>query len=228
MKTKNLILGVVAGAVALVAVKWSAVTPAPQTETAVPVTGRTAPAVAQSLAPATVTATPTPPVASAETATPALPAEVAGTVAAPAAASAAVAPLVEEEPEAEPEPAIADFGTGRAHDRGLVSNQAGDFPRVLIEPGAVVPVTVAYPGTAAGEGVAVSVMDGGNLDGAEVARVVYLDRHGQLHFAFHCGQSLGIYRVTLRHGAAYKTLQFWAGPPQEIATTPLPKGSKGT
>lgn len=131
--------------------------------------------------------------------------------------------IVEAE-EVLPEPAVADLGTGQAHDQGLAANISGVFPRVLIEPGVVVPVTVAFPG-AAGGAVVVSVMDGGSLDGRDVSREMQLDEQGRLQFAFHAGASPGIYRVTLRRGGSRQMLQFWVGPPQEIVRTPLPKAT---
>lgn len=129
-----------------------------------------------------------------------------------------------ENTEMPPESVTADFDTGKSYDKHLEANHSGDFPRVLIEPSAAVPVAITYPEAAAGETVVACVMDGGNL-GGELAQNLVLDKQGRLQFVFNAGESLGIYRVTLRHGNSLKTLRFWAGPPLTVATTPLPKGN---
>lgn len=124
-----------------------------------------------------------------------------------------------------PEQAVADCDTGRAHDRGLAANQAGDFPRVLIETNQVVPVSLMFPGGAGAGAVTVRVLDGGSLDGRDVTRVLPVDGNGRVNFSFHAGEGRGSYRVTVRRGDWRQQLQFWAGPPHEIARTPLPEGA---
>lgn len=221
MKTKNLVLFAVVALVAvLLVMKRTAVSSAPQSETPAPVTGRTVikPAVTE----ATVKPVPGTAVAPVTATTPPAAESAAAVAVTPALASIAISPA-SEKTETEPLPAIADCATGRAEDRGLVANQIGNFPRVLIETNQVVPVSVLFPvGT---EAVTVRVIDGGLIDGRHIARVLPVDGSGRVNFTFHAGAGGGSYRVILRRGDWRQQLQFWAGPPQQIAKTPLPEGA---
>ncbi len=94
----------------------------------------------------------------------------------------------------------------------LEPNQVGAFPRVLIDLGQKVSVTVNWPDAQAGQRVVAAVEDGGTLNQGQRVLPLNLDGRLQVAFDFTAEQGPGIYRVTLRHGADTKALELWAGP----------------
>ena len=107
----------------------------------------------------------------------------------------------------------------------LKPNQMGNFGRLTIGANALVPVAIHYPASAAKQPVIVESEDGGviqelvngNLDGKPaVAGVGQTDDSAQLNLTFKSGTEDGIYRITFRHGADLKEIDFWVGRKSEV------------
>jgi hypothetical protein len=121
-----------------------------------------------------------------------------------------------EKPELNGEMAEATVSAG-GKNYVLQPNQIGNFQRVYVEPGAIVPVKVTYPEGEAGEKLIIQAEDGGRLDSGKPVNVDELDQNKSLTFKFLLTNQIGVHRVTLRKGADVKTLDFWVGPPLPVA-----------
>lgn len=97
--------------------------------------------------------------------------------------------------------------------QALTVNQAGEYPRMMTEPGEMVQVRLAFAETAPNTPIAITAHDGGLLDDELRATALLLDEARQLAFSFTVSTNPGIHRVTFRTPAGEtKTLEFWAGP----------------
>lgn len=123
--------------------------------------------------------------------------------------------LIDTQPDAPAlapgEPATARVTVGGRSTPPLSPNQIGAFPRVYLPLGGRAEVKVQLPEAAAGDQVIASVEDGGRfLDGKPV-QAFTLDENRQISFQFQASQSLGNFRVRVRHGTDSKVVTFWAG-----------------
>jgi len=75
-----------------------------------------------------------------------------------------------------------------------------------------VPITVQYDQGSPGDPVAIQVLDGGGLNGNQMAQSAKLDGTRSVNFVFQAGTQDGVYRVNLFNGNSNKTLFFWVGP----------------
>ena len=135
------------------------------------------------------------------------------TPAAPPAATrqALTDPMPAQRPFSPGEPASAWVTVGGVHTPLLSPNQVGAFPRVYLPQGGQADVQVQLPEAAAGDQVVVAVEDGGDLANGKPAEAFTLDESRQIAFQFQASQSLGNFRVSVRHGAQTKIVTFWAG-----------------
>lgn len=172
--------------------------------------GPSTPATAKAEAPATGATTPAAPA-------PAVAAPgVSGTVPPPAVASlpADAGPLTD--PLAEPalspgEPATARVTVGGRSTPQLSPNQIGAFPRVYLPSNGQAEVQVQLPEAEPGDQVVAAVTDGGRLADGKPVQAFTLDESRQIAFRFQASESLGNFRVSVRHGAQTKMVTFWAG-----------------
>ncbi len=72
-------------------------------------------------------------------------------------------------------------------------------------------VQVQLPEAAPGDQVVVAVEDGGTVGNGKPVQAFNLDENRQVAFQFQATQSLGIFRVSMRHNAQTKIVTFWAG-----------------
>lgn len=98
--------------------------------------------------------------------------------------------------------------------QALTVNQAGEFPRMQTEPGETVQIRLAFTETVPDTPIALTVHDGGAIEGRHQATALRLDAARQLGFSFTVSTNPGLHRVTvLTPKGETKTLEFWAGPP---------------
>ena len=94
----------------------------------------------------------------------------------------------------------------------LTSNYAGYFDRISsLPPLSSVLIELTYPSAQGGEKVAVSVEDGGILEGGEQVKALTLDKAKKASFRFQLASPPGLYRLLLRKGPDTKIIQFWVG-----------------
>lgn len=177
--------------------------PAPAPEVAGPST----PLTAKAQAPATGATTPVAP---------------APTVVAPAVGGAPLQPALAADagPLTDPlaeqalspgEPATARVTVGGRSTPQLSPNQIGAFPRVYLPLGGQADVQLQLPEAEPGDQVVAAVTDGGRFADGQPVQAFTLDESRRIDFQFKASQSLGNFRVTVRHGAQTKVVTFWAG-----------------
>lgn len=177
--------------------------PAPAPEAAGPST----PATAKAEAPATGATTP-------DASAPAVvPPAVGGAPLQPAVAADA-GPLTD--PLAEQALSPGELATARVTVGGrstpqLSPNQIGAFPRVYLPLNGQAEVQVQLPEAEPGDQVVAAVTDGGRLADGKPVQAFTLDESRQIAFRFQASESLGNFRVSVRHGAQTKMVTFWAG-----------------
>jgi len=99
----------------------------------------------------------------------------------------------------------------------LTSNQSGEYPKVLTEPGEAVEVRLAFTRSAPGDPVAVSAQDGGVLHVGKMAGKLEVDAQREISLGFLVSPNPGIHRITFTTGGGEaKTLNFWAGPEHTV------------
>ena len=109
------------------------------------------------------------------------------------------------------EPARLRATVGGARTPLLSPNQVGSFPRVYLPLGGQADVQMQLPEAAPGDQVVVAVEDGGNFANGKPVQAFTLDENRQVAFQFQASQSLGTFRVSMRHNAQTKVVTFWAG-----------------
>ncbi len=109
------------------------------------------------------------------------------------------------------EPARARVTVGGVRTPLLLPNQVGSFPRVYLPLGAQADVEVQLPEATPGDQVVVAVEDGGTVANGKPVQALTLDENRQVAFQFQTTQSVGIFRVSMRHNAQTKIVTFWAG-----------------
>ena len=92
-------------------------------------------------------------------------------------------------------------------------NQIGYFKRVYVPPSSKIRVEVSLPDPMGGDWVIAEAEDGGAIDGVAMAKAFQLPKSRKVAFTFHATDNAGVHRVSLRHGAQVRVLDFWVGPP---------------
>ena len=126
-------------------------------------------------------------------------------------AEALTDPLSTEQALAPGEPARVRVSVGGISTPLLLPNQVGSFPRVYLPLGGQADVQVQLPEAAPGDQVVVAVEDGGSVADGKPTQALTLDDSHQAAFHFQASQSLGTFRVSVRHAAQTKIVTFWAG-----------------
>lgn len=120
-------------------------------------------------------------------------------------------PQAANQPLAPGEPAKARVSVGGLRTPFLVPNQVGSFPRVYLPLGGQADVQMQLPDAAPGDQVVAAVEDGGHFADGKPVQAFTLDENREIAFQFQASQSLGIFRVSVRHAAQTKIVTFWAG-----------------
>ena len=128
-----------------------------------------------------------------------------------AGAEALTDPLSAEQALAPGEPARVRVSVGGVRTPLLSPNQVGSFPRVYLPLGGQADVQVQLPEAAPGDQVVVAVEDGGSVADGKPTQALTLDDSRQAAFHFQASESLGTFRVSMRHAAQTKIVTFWAG-----------------
>lgn len=98
--------------------------------------------------------------------------------------------------------------------QALTVNQAGEFPRMMTQPGETVQVRLAFTQSEPGSPVALSSEDGGLIESTWRTSAGKLDAARQLAFAYTVSKNPGIHRISIRTPSGEsKILEFWAGQP---------------
>ncbi|MBV6501493.1 MAG: hypothetical protein CJBNEKGG_04006 [Prosthecobacter sp.] len=98
--------------------------------------------------------------------------------------------------------------------QALTVNQAGEFPRMMTQPGETVQVRLAFTQSKPGSPVALSSEDGGLIESTWRTTAGKLDAARQLAFAYTVSKNPGIHRISIRTPSGEsKILEFWAGQP---------------
>ncbi len=120
-------------------------------------------------------------------------------------------PLPTQKPLYSGEPASARVTVGGVPTPLLPPNQIGVFPRVYLPQSGQAEVQVQWPDAAPGDQVVAAVEDGGHFADGKPVQAFTLDENREIAFQFQASQSLGNFRVSVRHGAQTKIVSFWAG-----------------
>lgn len=133
------------------------------------------------------------------------------------AADALIDPQPADAPRAAGEKMSAWVTLGTRVTPELHANQLGEFPRAYVEPGQEVTVRVRFPDAEPGSRVAAQVEDGGQFADGKPVVALDLDANREASFRFQAGKEQGRYRISVRHGPEWKTVQVWASTDPELA-----------
>jgi len=117
----------------------------------------------------------------------------------------------ENEPAQIGEPVEAFIETSSERVR-LIPNQAGNFPRVFVDEPELVRIRVAYPEASAGDRVAVTVLDGGELESGGLTGVREVTEGGLVAVDFTPSINPGTHRILLRRAGEERAVDIWVGP----------------
>jgi len=117
----------------------------------------------------------------------------------------------ENEPAQIGEPVEAFIETSTERVR-LIPNQAGNFPRVFVDEPELVRIRVAYPEASTGDRVAVTVLDGGELESGGLTGVREVTEGGLVAVNFMPSINPGTHRILLRRAGEERAVDIWVGP----------------
>jgi hypothetical protein len=77
---------------------------------------------------------------------------------------------------------------------------------------------VIYIAGVANEAVTLTALEGGTFGNGKTTQDLTLDSFKKASFSFAAGSGRGLYRVLVRKGIDYKSLEFWVGEPMTKAS----------